>query len=541
MPESLFMPQRPTTPRSRQTVANVLADRVADRGDHPWLIEGERRVSYREMDVLSNRLANGLSDAGVRSGDTVLYMLRDSIELVALWCALAKLGAIEVPINVHLRGNTLGHLVSDSQAKLLVSEAGFLDRFADIETRMGKVERLIVHGDGVTPATLRRLEPAAFDTLPSADTAPPAADPKGHDLVAVMYTSGTTGPSKGVMVTHIHAWEYACGCMGMVELGPGDVYYAPLPLFHIAGQWAVVYACAIAGATAVIPPAFSASGFWDDVRRFGATTSFLLGAMANLLSRQPERDDDADNPMQRMLVVPLLPDIEAFKCRFGVQVSTTWGSTEVNVPTRSGFDLANSRTCGRVETSLYEVRIVDADDNEVSVGTPGEAVVRARDPWMLMAGYWNNPVGTLAAWRNLWLHSGDVLLRDEAGNLYFVDRVKDAIRRRGENISSMEVEYEINAHPAVLECAVIPVDSEHGEQDVMAVVVPKPGQVVDPVDLIRFLEPRMAYFSIPRYLEFTDSLPRTQTGKIQKFTLRERGTGASTWDREAAGVRLGRG
>jgi carnitine-CoA ligase len=324
----------------------------------------------------------------------------------------------------------------------------------------------------------------------------------------------------------------------MLNVTSTDIYYAPLPLFHIAGQWAVVYTAAIAGAAAVLPDTFSPSRFWGSAARHRATCSFLLGAMANLLYRQPPASHDAENSLERVLVVPLIPEIEHFKKRFGLLVSTTWGGTEMNCPTRSGFDLPNARTCGKVDERLYEVRIVDENDNEVSSGIPGEAVVRPKKPWILMAGYWNHPEWTEKAWRNLWLHTGDMLTRDDDGNLYFVDRTKDCIRRRGENISSMEVEQEINAHPDVLESAVFPVASEITEQEVMAIVVPKPGCVPAPESLIRFLAERTPYFMVPRYIELTDELPKTPTGKIQKYSLRERGITAATWDRVAAGIKL---
>ena len=289
-----------------------------------------------------------------------------------------------------------------------------------------------------------------------------------------------------------------------------------------------------------IPPEGRDSQTLHQVLAHRATATFLLGAMANFLFQQHETDDDTDNPLERALVVPLLPEIEEFKRRFGCLVSTTWGATEFNVPTRSTFELANNRTCGRVAEDRYEVRIVDELDREVPPGVPGEAVVRPREPWITMAGYWGHPDWTVAAWRNLWLHTGDMLMRDEAGNLYFVDRTKDAIRRRGENISSMEVEQEIVAHPDIVECAVIPVASEHTEQEVMAVVVPRPGAAIDPAEFIEFLAPRMAYFMVPRYVEVVGALPRTQTGKIQKYVLRERGITPGTWDREGAGIRLRR-
>jgi crotonobetaine/carnitine-CoA ligase len=227
----------------------------------------------------------------------------------------------------------------------------------------------------------------------------------------------------------------------MLELGENDIYCAPLPLFHIAGLFATIYASCISGATAVITGPFSAEGFWPDARHYGVTCTFLLGAMANFLFRQPAREDDHDNTLDRVLMVPLIPEVEDFKTRFGCLVSTTWGGTEMNCPTRSGFELVNNKTCGYVATDRYEVRIVDKLDQAVPPGVPGEALVRTKEPWIMTNGYWNHPEWTEKAFRNLWFHTGDMLMQDEDGNLYFVDRTKDAIRRRGENISSMEVEH----------------------------------------------------------------------------------------------------
>ena len=538
----------PPEGRDSQTLRQVLARRAESRGDAQWIAGEERSWTYRDLDRMSNRIANGLAARGVARGETVLVMLPDCIEFIAAWCGLAKLGAVQVPINTHLRGNGLSHVVGDSRARTMIVHVRFLDRIADVG--IGSVESLIVLGEmpgeasseepGGWPDALARLAHSPFSALLAAPDTSVTDGPAATELVAVLYTSGTTGPSKGVMISHVQAYEYARSVVELLELVPDDVYYAPLPLFHIAGQWGVAYAACLAGAQAVLARPFSASVYWPDVRRHRATATFLLGAMANFLFQQPEAGDDADNPLERALMVPLLPEIEAFKRRFGCLVSTTWGATEFNVPTRSTFHLANNRTCGRVAEDRYEVRIVDELDREVPPGVPGEAVVRPREPWLTMAGYWGRPDWTAAAWRNLWLHTGDMLMRDEEGNLYFVDRTKDAIRRRGENVSSMEVEQEIVAHPDVVECAVIPVASEHTEQEVMAVVVPRPGAVLDPAELIEFLVPRMAYFMIPRYVEVTDALPKTRTGKIRKYTLRERGLTPGTWDREAAGMGSGR-
>ena len=427
-------------------------------------------------------------------------------------------------------------------AQTMVVDASFLERLESVSTDLIYMKRLIVYGGGDTqvPRTLtQRYEVLSYEDL-EADTPWPGDGPRYRDLMAVMYTSGTTGPSKGAMISHAHAYEYAYGVTEMLDLRCGDIYYAPLPLFHLAGQFAVIYASCIASATAVIAGVFSAQRFWIDVVRFNANCSFLLGAMANFLYHQTPDSKDNQNPLERILMVPLIPEVEDFKKRFDCLVSTTWGGTEMNCPTRSGFDLVDNMSCGRVANDRYEVRIADENDAELPPGIPGEALVRTKEPWIITTGYWNHPEWTEKAFRNLWYHTGDMLMKDAEGNLYFVDRIKDAIRRRGENISSFEVENEINAHPDVLECAVIPVESEHTEQEVMAIVVPSSPGKLNPKDLVKFLEPRMPYFMVPRYIDCVDILPKTPTGKIQKYILRDRGITASTWDRELAGIKLQR-
>ncbi len=526
-------------PRQEQDLATVLAKRVARSPDKPWIVKGDTSFSYSDIDTRSGQMAQGFADAGVMPGDTVLLMLPDEVDYILAWCALSKLGAIEVPVNAHYKGTILSYVINDSSAKTMVVHADYLERIEAVGADLGRLQHLYVVGASA-PQTSDRFELRDYDALFSSPSPWQGSGPRYRDLMAVMYTSGTTGPSKGATVTHAHAYEYAYGVVEMLELKEEDVYYAPLPLFHLAGQFALVYCACIAGATAVLPGAFSAQGFWKDVRHHQATTTFLLGAMANFLYGQEPLADDADNPLERVLMVPLIPETEEFKTRFGCLVSTTWGGTEMNCPMRSGFDLVDNRSCGRLADDRYEVRIVDEDDKEVPIGVPGEALVRTKLPWIISNGYWNHPEWTVQAWRNQWFHTGDMLMRDKSGNYYFVDRSKDAIRRRGENISSMEVENEINSHPDVLESAVIPVDSSHTEQEVMAVVVTKAGRTLNPEELIAFLEPRMAYFMVPRYIETVPELPKTPTGKIQKFPLRNQGVTAATWDREAAGVKLAR-
>jgi len=531
-----------------RTVVRVLRRAVAEFPDTPWIVNENGSVSYGEMDMLSNRIANGMSANSIEQGDTLLVMLSDVPEFVGTWAACSKTGAVEVPVNTAYRGDILRHIANDSLARTIIVEDSFLERFDELADSLEHLERCFVFSPNGSPSLdapklAKKCSIRPFEELLSNDTGAPDHVPNIWDLKAIMYTSGTTGASKGVMVSQAHAFEYGAGCGGVLEVGPGDVYYtAGLPLFHVAGKWGACYAVAMRGATAAFPRQFSATNFWSDVRKFGANTTFLLGAMANFLQRQPPQDNDRDNPLTKIMMCPLLPDLEDFIERFDVRICTAYGSTEVNGPILMPLDtpVTDNQVVGQVRSDKFEVRVVDENDQEVPPGEMGEIVVRPKEPWTTMLGYWNRPEWTAKMWRNLWLHSGDAGRYDEDGNYYFVDRIKDAIRRRGENISTMEVEDVIAQHPAVSECAVYPVWSEYTEQEVAAAIVLKPGEVLEPKDLIEFLAPRMAHFMVPRYLEFRQELPKTPTGKIQKYTLREQGVTKSTWDREAAGIKVAR-
>jgi crotonobetaine/carnitine-CoA ligase len=460
--------------------------------------------SYADLWSRARRAAGVLRAAGVCPGDAVLVMQENTIQFVDAWLGCALLGAVQVPVNTEYRGQILQHQVGNSGARLMLLERQFVDRVEAWEDL-----RLLVMEEDWAQSFAKAAE------LPEPEL-PEVAE---HDLVAIMYTSGTTGPSKGVRVTHAHAYMYANLAAQALELTAGDVYYAPLPLFHIAGQWALVYASLQLGATAVVRRRFSAGEFWTVVRETGVTVSFLLGAMANFLARQPALPDDADNPLQRMLLVPLVADLEEFATRFGVRIATCYGSTENSVPLIAHFGVSDPKVAGRPVPG-FTVRIVDDQDREVPVGEVGELVVRTDEPWIVMAGYHQNPEATVRAWRNLWLHSGDAFRRDADGNFYFVDRIKDYIRRRGENISSFEVEREVNSFPAVLESAAVAVPSPHTEDDLKVAVVAKPGMTIEPEELRAYLRARVPKFMVPDIIEVLDELPKTPTGKIQKHLLR---------------------
>ena len=310
---------------------------------------------------------------------------------------------------------------------------------------------------------------------------------------------------------------------------------------HVTAK-SMVFAMLIHGGRVAIRDIFSVSQFWTDVKRHRCTTTVLMGATINFLFKQPPHPDEINNTFRFVLAAPATPDIEEFKKRFGLEVCTVFNMTEICSPISSeGFITQdfNYKSCGRPRAG-FTCRIVDELDQEVPVGTVGELVVRSDEPWRLNAGYWRNPEKTAEAWRNLWFHTGDAFYRDDAGYYYFVDRIKDYIRRRGENICSSDVEVEINSHPKVLESAAIGVPSEYGEQEVKAAVVLNPGEELDPATLIEYLKPRMPYYAIPRYIEYVNELPKTPTEKVKKALLREQGITVNTWDREKVGIKVDR-
>ena len=507
------------TVHTRRTIADALEAGSLAWGSKVAVSFGDCDFSYSELWSRARRSARIFLNAGVEAGAPVLVMLDNTIEFIDAWLGLALAGAIQVPVNCEYRGEILRHQIKDSGAEIMLIDERYAERVNELEGDVGRLDRLLVSGSTTPDSALPQQRwQDLFSTSPELPLQE-VADIEEHEIVAIMYTSGTTGPSKGVRVAHAHAYTYAHLVAQALQLSREDVYFAPLPLFHIAGQWAQVYACLQVGATAVIRRRFSVSDFWNVVRESGATASFLLGAMANFLARQEPKPDDADNSMNRVLMVPLVNDVDGFRQRFGVRVCTCYGSTEVNVPIISDYEVMDASSAGSAVPG-FELRIVDDNDREVPDGRVGELVVRTLEPWLLATGYHGNPEATVRLFRNLWLHTGDAFRRDVEGRYLFVDRIKDYIRRRGENISSFEVERAVNAHPAVLESAAVAVKSEQTEDDLKVVVVPKPGMMIDPVELRSFLRVRVPRFMLPDIVEVVYELPKTPTGKIQKHLLR---------------------
>ena len=520
---------------------HLLAAHAAAVPDRTAMLDvAGRQATYRELHDTFRTWADAYRRAGVRAGETVATMLPNSFEAYYAWLGAAWLGAIEVPVNNMYRGDMLRYLVNDSRAEVLVIARRFVDRLAEVAAEIDTLRTVVIPdvdaGDDVSdlpdlPFDVRHGK-QFFDGSGPADDLP---GPSREDTAAMIYTSGTTGPSKGVLVPWAELFEFAR--MPPDEmLDDGDGYYTVYPAFHVSGKSAL-YTSARYRGHVVIRETFSLTEFWPDVRRHGIRAAGLVGPMAALLMLAEPSDDDSTTPLESVFMGPLIPQVEAFKARFGVRVGTGFGMTEIGVPLASdGFDLANSTSCGRPRTGPphYEVRVVDEDDRDVAPDVVGELVVRAGDKWVITTGYFGRPEATEAAWRNGWFHTGDAFRYDADGNYYFVDRLKDAIRRRGENISSFEVEAGVNQHPAVQESAAVAVPSELGEDDIKVYVVARPEHALDPRELVEFLDERMPRFMVPRYVEVVAALPKTDaTFRTRKVELRHDPLNADTWDREA--------
>ncbi len=538
-------------PLEMRTVSHVLEANATTNPDKVAVIEAEgRSLTYRELDAEARRIARGFAELGVVRGDRVLVLMPDVAEFVLLWCGLSIHGAVEVPVNRAYKGAILARICNDSQAQIIVVAAEFIDRLEEIAGELTHLNHCVVYsttdatfGHETSPQRLAsRCRMTAYVALFGNSTPGPGPAPAFNDLMALMFTSGTTGNSKGVMVTHAHAYACAVQCSKCFDVSPASVLYtAGLPLFHCAGQWEITYAAFIHHATVVIRNGYKNAHFWADVRQHGCTATTLLGAVGTFLWKQPPTPLDRDHSLRTALFAPILANHREFTERFGVRVASAYGSTELPcVSVLRPGDAVPERTCTGSVESAYEVRILDDADRELPCGELGEICVRPREPWSMLTGYWNQPGYSARAFRNLWYHTGDAGYLDALGRLYFVDRLTDSMRRRGENVSATEVEQEILQHPNVLECAVYPVPDEYTEQEIMASVVARTGERLDLLSLVQHVDARLPYFMVPRYWNLLPELPKTPTGKPQKGSLRAIGVTATTWDRVKAGIKLTR-
>jgi crotonobetaine/carnitine-CoA ligase len=518
-----------TLTAEERTIPTLLR-RAAERyGDRPCVAVGEHRLTYRQTADTAACTAGLLAAAGVERGDRVLVMAENRWELLALWLACAWRGAIFVPVNPAARGSQLAHIVADTDPRVLVAEDAILDLVFP-EGRPPAVRHIWALGDDATPERTHVPTERFVPTSTGEAIVPAPVTPR--DPLAILYTSGTTGASKGVVCPHAQFTWWGENVGGWLGVNATDVLYTCLPLHHTNALNAFVQAL-LRGARYEAGPRFSASRFWQRMIDAEATVTYLLGAMVSILvGRDPSPLDRAHGVSVALAPATPVDTWRRFEERFGIRLVEGHGMTETNgaIGPRDGEQRAG--WMGRVMPG-FAARVVDEQGDDAPAGTAGELLVRADEPLAFAEGYWRRPEATAAAWRDGWFHTGDRVVRDEDGYFRFVDRLKDAIRRRGENISSWEVEQVLGAHPSLAAAAVVPVPSELGEDDVMAFVVTRPGVPFHPRDLMHYCEPRLAAYAVPRYVEVLDALPLTENGKVRKAALRERGIGPATWDRDA--------
>ena len=515
-------------------VVPALLERQAARfGDRPLFMAGAVRWSYRDAVQVAAGYGAALLDAGIRAGDRVALMCSNRAEFMQTFLGCAWIGAVAVPINTASRGVQLRHILFNSGARLLVVETEYLDAVRALDAAELPMQQIWLVGDAAS------FTSSATTEFPRPGTPVEKAAVRPVDTLAILYTSGTTGLSKGVCCPHAQYYWWGIHSSELLGLHEGETLLTTLPLFHTNALNAFFQAL-LTGSTLVVEKRFSASAFWNTLVEHRATVTYLLGAMVPILLSKDRTANDKAHAVRIALAPGVPPQFHAeFHDRFGMHLLEGYGSTETNFVI--GSDLSEQRpgTMGKVRAG-FEARVVDDEDNEVPRGQPGELILRASEPFAFATGYFGMNDKTVEAWRNLWFHTGDRVVRDEDGYFRFVDRLKDAIRRRGENISSYEVEQVLLSHPLIETAAVYPVKSEMAEDEVMAAIVVCAGAQLAEVDLMRFCETRMAYFAVPRYIDFVDKLPATENGKVQKFKLRERGITETTWDREAAGYKLAR-
>ena len=526
---------------SSPTVLRARALRHPERTylDVPWT--GESFTYGETLDVAEN-VASSMLDAGTAPGDRVLIMLPNCSAYIFSWLGSALAGLAEVPINTAYRGSFLAHQVATTTPTLAVIDPEYVERFLAIPEAIESIQRFCLVGAAEeVDSAVAALEAAGHSAGSWADLLAGGAselpEVEARDLGSIFFTSGTTGLSKGVMMPHAHMYLFADECVSLTRLTEDDTYMSVGPLFHGNSQFLAAYPALIAGSRYVLHERFSASEWISQIRDAQATVTNFVGVMMDFVWQQDAQPDDADNHLRCIFAAPTASSIvDGFKARFGVEAFVeVFGLTETCMPILTPYGLDRpAGAAGLLNGEWFDIRLVDsATDEEVPVGEVGELVVRARYPWTTCQGYFGMPDKTAESFRNLWFHTGDGLRRDEAGWYYFVDRLKDAIRRRGENISSYEVEQGLVAHEAIHEVAAIgvPADQEAGEDEVMVFVVPEPGASVTADEVWAYADQQLPAFAVPRYVRIIDALPKTPSEKVRKVELRDLGVDSEAADR----------
>lgn len=469
---------------------------------------------------------------GVGRGDTVALFTATCPEWVYMWLGAARIGAVTAAVNVANKGEFLLHALRLSRAKVVITDAERHPRLQEIADRVETLNRVHLVGDSLS------------EVLARVSTDTPQVRPSEPDEVAALFfTSGTTGPSKAVATTWHYLFSAAAGVATAWELEAGDVVWSAMPLFHLSAAPSVL-APMLVGATTVLSAAFRPSEAWNEVRACDATGFAGAGAMVSMLWNQPPDRRDSQLPLRFLSAAPISADMyQSIEQRYGARVVTMYGMTEAfPIAYKGCSDEGVPGTSGQVNAA-FEVRIVDSDGQSLPAGSTGEICCRPKSDNVMSKGYVDaSAVDSVLVVQphEEWFHTGDLGSLDDDRNLTYVDRVKDSLRRRGENVSSVELETTVTRHPAVLEAAAVAVPSDLGEDDILVVVTLRQGVSLDHAELLDFCSARMPYFCVPRYLEVLDDIPKNVIGRVRKDLLRQRGLSAGAWDREAHGYSLTR-
>ena len=518
-------------------LASLIRAKGRKNSERPAARFSARTLSYAELDTATDRSAANLAAAGVGRGDRVALLLFNGPEFLLTWFGLAKLGAVAVPLNTGLKGEILRYELADSAPKGLVVDQRLWGAYEPLRGPLAIPSEWVVDpaGRGPIPDGAR-----GFAELEIPRTSVPSPQLSGADPAAVLYTSGTTGPPKGAVIPHEKYLRTPREIGARSRLSADSVLFTALPLFHCNAQEMTTLVAFEYDLTCAFDERFHATTFWESAASYGATHVSLLISMVNVLYKQPEKASDRTHRVRTALTAGATREVwPAFERRFGLSILELYGMTECGCTTL--MNPPEAVRVGSVGTPLgfVEADVVDDDDVPVATGVRGELVVRPRAPNTMFLGYLNKPEKTAESWRNLWFHTGDYVTRDAEGYYYFVDRKKDVIRRRGENLAPYDVESVLNRHPAVFETVVVGVPSPLGEEDVKAFVQLRPGAAATPKELFEFCVENLPFFMVPRYLEFLSEIPKTANQKAQRYVLRQR-TGGEQYDREVLGIGLRR-
>ncbi|WP_159898538.1 AMP-binding protein [Salinirussus salinus] len=548
-------------PLHQQTMNSVLENRAEQIGSEPFIQYGpeERTVTFAEMNDVANAIGNGLVDAGIRHEEKVSVMMRHPLETLFAMFGIHKAGGVYSPINFEYKGDALSYQLNDTDPEVLFIEDRYIERLNHIVDDLESLPTVVIHDTTSEEASLNSdFEQLSFSDLKNAATDNPGVETSWSDEASIVYTSGTTGRPKGVVLPH--RWIFANYTLFFGQtLNEDDVVHTSLPLYHVGGVYADITSALVSGSEVALWDRFSPHDFWDRIDKYGATKTILLSVMMPWLMKQPEKPDDHENPLKMVHMQPLPDNYDELAERFGFDIVTAgFGQTESGNPLAGLIhaskdatptdllegthpdeiiqtaedlgvpvvdDLSEDRYMGQ-EVFFMEAEVLDENDEALPPGEVGELAFRPKQAGILLKEYYNKPEKTVNAWRNLWFHTGDAAYKDEDGNFYFVDRIGDVIRRRGENISSMQIQDTLNAHDKVGQAAVFPVPApEGGEDQIGAAIEPADPDDFSKADLTPHLDENLPDFMHPDELLVVDELPTTETNKIEKYKLRQQITG----------------